>query len=112
LSAKRKIRVTVFRINRAAGPTRRYDTFETEVEPGTSISGLLRQLNHEQDGGLAYRVACGQGVCGTCTVKANGKPVLACCVEATDDLLLEPAFPWNPVKDLVSDSGNRPRREI
>ena len=105
--SKRRITVKILRANPTGGSEPRYEQFETEVEPGTSVTGLLRQLNREHDGSLAYRVSCRQGVCGTCTMKVNGRPGLACCIEVTGDLVLEPAFPWNVLKDLVSQSGKR-----
>lgn len=110
-SSKRKITVKVARSNPTPGPDPRYDSYQVEIDPGTSVTDLLKLINKEHGGGLAYRVACRQGVCGTCTMKVNGRPGLGCCIEASDDMLLEPAFPWNVVKDLVSESGKRPASE-
>ncbi|MBW2430732.1 MAG: succinate dehydrogenase/fumarate reductase iron-sulfur subunit [Deltaproteobacteria bacterium] len=39
---------------------------------------LFRKINEEQDPTLTWNSACEHGQCGTCSVKVNGKPLLAC----------------------------------
>jgi len=46
---------------------------------------LFREINNTQDPTLAWSSSCEHGQCGTCTVRINGKPLLAC------ELLVETA---------------------
>ena len=39
---------------------------------------LFRKINEEQDPSLAWNSSCEHGQCGTCAVRINGKPLLAC----------------------------------
>lgn len=102
MAGRHAVRIRVQRSNPATGQAAHYQEYHLELERGSSIADALKAANRQGDGGLAYRVSCRQGVCGNCTVRANGKPVLACCTEVHGDLTLEPAFPDRVVKDLVS----------
>ena len=42
------------------------------------FTDVLRQINNEQDPTLAWNSSCEHAQCGTCAVKINGKPLLAC----------------------------------
>jgi len=46
---------------------------------------LFRRINNDKDPTLAWNSSCEHGQCGTCSVKINGKPLLAC------ELLVETA---------------------
>jgi len=46
---------------------------------------LFREINSTQDPTLAWNSSCEHGQCGTCSVRVNGKPLLAC------ELLVETA---------------------
>jgi len=50
---------------------------------------LFRQINNTDDPTLAWNSSCEHGQCGTCSVRINGKPLLAC------ELLVE-----NAVRDF------------
>lgn len=72
---------------------------------------LLQKINDEQDPTLAWRSSCEHGQCGTCGMRINGKPLLACelLVEnavrffKTETFTVEP-LPVAPVtRDLVID---------
>lgn len=72
---------------------------------------LFRQINDEQDPTLAWNSSCEHGQCGTCSVKVNGKPLLACelLVENAVQYFQTRAFTIEPlnvapvVRDLVID---------
>lgn len=49
---------------------------------------LFRRINDEQDLTLAWGSSCEHGQCGTCSMKINGKPLLAC------ELLVENAVAY------------------
>ncbi|MBT8361668.1 MAG: succinate dehydrogenase/fumarate reductase iron-sulfur subunit [Desulfobacterales bacterium] len=73
---------------------------------------VLRRINDELDPTLAWGSSCEHGQCGTCSMKINGKPLLACelLVEngveyfGTTTFTLEPLDIAPPVRDLVVDT--------
>jgi len=72
---------------------------------------LFRKINDEQDPTMAWNSSCEHGQCGTCSVKVNGKPLLACelLVEnavqyfKTSTFTIEPLSVAPAVRDLVMD---------
>ena len=39
---------------------------------------VLRMINENQDSTLTWPSSCEHGMCGSCAMRVNGKPVLAC----------------------------------
>lgn len=70
-----------------------------------TILDVLLAIGRSQDATLAYRFSCRVGMCGTCLVRVNGKPVLACQTPVTDQrtLKIEAAAGFETIKDLVFD---------
>ncbi|MFZ7126459.1 MAG: succinate dehydrogenase/fumarate reductase iron-sulfur subunit [Desulfobacterales bacterium] len=79
---------------------------------------VLRKINDEQDPTLAWGSSCEHGQCGTCSMKINGKPLLACelLVEnavarfGTTVFNVEPLDVAPVVRDLVIDTEKAYRR--
>lgn len=64
----------------------------------------LLERAKEEDPTLAFRSMCRAGVCGTCGVKFQGKPVLACStwIDPSEELVVvEPLDGYKVIKDLV-----------
>ena len=71
----------------------------------TTIMDVLDYIYSNLDHSLAYyrHSACNQGICARCTVKLNGKTVLACATqipENAESIVLEPGA-GPVVRDLV-----------
>jgi succinate dehydrogenase / fumarate reductase iron-sulfur subunit len=72
---------------------------------------LFRKINDEQDPSLTWNSSCEHGQCGSCAVRINGKPMLACelLVENavsyfnTTQFDIEPLAIAPVVRDLVVD---------
>jgi carbon-monoxide dehydrogenase small subunit len=56
------------------------ESYEVAVEPQTTLLEVLR----DHLGLTGAKEACGTGECGSCTVLAEGKPILACLALAVD----------------------------
>lgn len=86
----------------------RYQDYEVEIRrTGMMILDGLNQIRWEQDGTLAYRRSCREGVCGSDGLNVNGVNRLACVthIEEVSDkrLTIQPLPSLRVVKDLVVD---------
>lgn len=75
------------------------------------FTDLLRKINTEEDPTLAWNSSCEHGQCGSCAIKVNGKPLLACELLVENavnefggrEFFLEPLSVGPVVRDLVVD---------
>lgn len=82
------------------------------------FTDVLRRINDEQDASLAWVSSCEHGQCGSCAMRVNGKPLLACelLVEdavaafGTTTFRLDPLPVAPVVRDLVVDLKTAYRR--
>ena len=94
--------------------TSKYDTFELEVEKGTTLLQCLDEIKWQHDPSLTYRRNCKNSICGSCSMKVNKRTKLACETQVhkvvetfcSNEILVEPMGNMKPVKDLVVDMGN------
>lgn len=54
------------------------EPFVFEASPNTTILDCLNQIKWAQDGSLAFRKNCRNTICGSCAIRINGHPALAC----------------------------------
>ncbi len=95
------IRVTVARSDPAAARS-----FELARRDPTVVLDLLLAIQRERDASLAFRYSCRVATCGTCTVRVDGLPVLACQAIVADGasaIRIEPLAGLPVVRDLVVD---------
>ena len=71
-----QVHFKIFRQNQAEAP--RLQTYSLEVEPGNTILDCLNRIKWEQDGTLAFRKNCRNTICGSCSMRINGRSTLAC----------------------------------
>jgi fumarate reductase (CoM/CoB) subunit B len=78
---------------------REYDVL---LNDGAMVLDALIYVKDNLDQTLRFRYCCRAGQCGSCAIKMNGEPVLACMTAAVDGMVIEPLdFPV--IKDLVTD---------
>jgi len=53
-------------------------TYTLDVEEGNTILDCLNRIKWEQDGTLAFRKNCRNTICGSCSMRINGRSALAC----------------------------------
>lgn len=83
--------------------------YKLEETPGMTLFIALNEIRSNQDADLSYDFVCRAGICGSCGMVVNGKPVLACRTltssypEGKITLLPMPAFEL--IKDLSVNTG-------
>ncbi len=53
-------------------------SYTLDIDPGSTILDCLNQIKWEQDGTLAFRKNCRNTICGSCSMRINGRSALAC----------------------------------
>jgi succinate dehydrogenase / fumarate reductase iron-sulfur subunit len=100
---------TILRYDPARDAKPYYQDFEVELRrPGMMILDGLNQIRWEQDGTLAYRRSCREGVCGSDGVNVNGANMLTCVTHIQEvvrrgKLVIQPLPGMALIKDLVVD---------
>jgi fumarate reductase (CoM/CoB) subunit B len=79
-----------------------FKTYSVNVHDGARVLHVLHAVHDGIDPTLTYRYCCGTGQCGSCAVRVNSEPVLACMEEAKDGIRIEP-LDLPVVKDLAVD---------
>ena len=91
--------VSISRFDPAHDEKPRYQEFSIHMNEGARVLNVLQAI-HEIDPTLSFRSSCRAGQCGSCAVRINGEPGLACMEEAVDGMCVEPlALPV--IKDLT-----------
>ncbi|MGB3401094.1 MAG: succinate dehydrogenase/fumarate reductase iron-sulfur subunit [Microcoleaceae cyanobacterium] len=71
-----EVQFNVVRQTKDSSP--RIQSYRLQAEPGTTILECLNQIKWEHDGSLAFRKNCRNTICGSCSMRINGRPALAC----------------------------------
>ena len=83
-------------------------TYKVPIRKGTTILDSLLYIKDNLDETLTFRHSCRMGICGSCAVNINGKPMLACFTQVlhldSDSLMIEPISNMPVIKDLVVDT--------
>ncbi|PJC37139.1 succinate dehydrogenase/fumarate reductase iron-sulfur subunit [Candidatus Peregrinibacteria bacterium CG_4_9_14_0_2_um_filter_53_11] len=81
-----------------------YQTYELRFHNDMTVLDALTEIKDADDGTLTFRWSCRMGICGSCAMTINGKPVLACQTYMRDveqPVQVEPLRNFPVVKDLV-----------
>ena len=98
----KELSVKVFRFDPECDDSPHFQNYLVRVNEGARVLHVLHAIHDEHDPTLSYRYCCGSGQCGSCAVRVNGEPVLACMEEACDEMTIEPLD--LPIKkDLIVD---------
>jgi fumarate reductase iron-sulfur subunit len=101
----RTLQIKVFRKWSADEGREWYSNFEIEEKPRMSILMLLDEMR-DIDPTLHYEAVCRSSICGSCAIKINGRPRLACKTQTSDlpeNILLEPLDVFPLIRDLATD---------
>jgi len=98
----KSITLRVYRYDPSVDAEPHLEEYTVRVNEGARVLHALHAIRNEHDPTLAYRYCCGSGQCGSCAVKVDGTPALACMTEARDGMTVEP-LDLPVLKDLMVD---------
>jgi succinate dehydrogenase / fumarate reductase iron-sulfur subunit len=100
----------VFRFNEETDYLPYYNTYVLDVTHEEVVLDILNRIKWDHDGSLSYRRSCRHGICGVCSIKVNGKGILACKSRLFDlvevfgnEIVIEPLSTKRAIKDLIID---------
>ena len=97
----------VYRANRLAGESAHYDRIEVPVQRWTTVLDALLFAKAYKDQSIGIRYSCRMASCGSCGMKINGIPRLACYTKVSElegsTITVEPLANFPHIRDLVTD---------
>jgi succinate dehydrogenase / fumarate reductase, iron-sulfur subunit len=104
---RNNIVLKVFRANRTKGDSVSYDSFEVPVQRWTTVLDALLYAKSYHDSSIGIRYSCRMASCGSCGMKINGIPKLACYTKISEleggTITCEPLANFPHIRDLVTD---------
>jgi len=103
------VKLRVFRINAIQDPkdVHHFDEFQVPVKRWTTVLDALLDAKSYQDSSIGIRYSCRMASCGSCGMKINGIPRLACYTKiselSTNTITCEPLPNFPYIRDLVTD---------
>lgn len=103
--------IKIFRANTIRGDaTHYYDDFEIPVGRSTTVLDALLYIKEYVDSSLCIRYSCRMASCGSCGMKINGIPRLACYTNISElqdtgnnTITCQPLSNFPHIRDLVTD---------
>lgn len=84
-------------------------TYSLEVQANNTILECLNRIKWEQDGSLAFRKNCRNTICGSCSMRINGRSALACKQNVGQELAMLPqSRQSDPPTITIEPMGNLP----
>jgi succinate dehydrogenase / fumarate reductase iron-sulfur subunit len=97
----------IYRANKRAGEHAHYDSIEVPVQRWTTVLDALLHAKQYQDSSIGIRYSCRMASCGSCGMKINGIPRLACYTKVSElegsTITVEPLANFPHIRDLVTD---------
>jgi succinate dehydrogenase / fumarate reductase iron-sulfur subunit len=92
-----------------------WEEHTVDLEPKQSVLDAILKIKDDTDGSIGIRCSCQQAICGSCGVRMNGKPGLACNTHLDEAAERGHGTAWNPPDDghkreviSVEPMGNMP----
>lgn len=100
--------LNVYRANARKHDPPRYDTFEISVQRWMTVLDALLFAKSYSDSSIGIRYSCRMASCGSCGMKINGIPRLACYTKISElsggrTITCEPLSNFPLIRDLVTD---------
>src|SRR5918998_3897156 len=101
------VTLKIYRANRRAGESAHYDRIEVPVQRWTTVLDALLYAKAYKDQSISIRYSCRMASCGSCGMKINGIPRLACYTKISEleggTITCEPLQNFPHIRDLVTD---------
>jgi succinate dehydrogenase / fumarate reductase iron-sulfur subunit len=85
----------------------RFDSFDIPIQRWTTVLDALLYIKAYKDTSIGIRYSCRMASCGSCGMKINGKPKLACYTNVLEldssEISCEPMSNFPVLRDLVTD---------
>jgi succinate dehydrogenase / fumarate reductase iron-sulfur subunit len=91
------------RFDPQSGEAAYWDEHQIELEPSHSVLDAILKVRDEVDGSVGIRCSCQQAICGSCGVRMNGKPGLACNTHLDEAAARTHGVGWNPEDEADGD---------
>jgi succinate dehydrogenase / fumarate reductase, iron-sulfur subunit len=106
-SNRKVVQLRVYRKNPKQGKSTHFDKFEVPVQRWTTVLDALLYAKGYLDKSIAIRYSCRMASCGSCGMKINGIPRLACYTKVSEIdeniITCEPLPNFPIIRDLVGD---------
>lgn len=99
----------ILRISRfnpsSENPEKTFSEFQVPVQKWTTVLEAILYVKQNLDHSVAVRYSCRQASCGSCGMKINGKPALACYTKISElnshEVTVEPMNNFPIIRDLT-----------
>jgi succinate dehydrogenase / fumarate reductase iron-sulfur subunit len=79
-----------------SGEAAYWEEFTVDLDGHRSVLDGILQAKDREDGSIAIRCSCRAAICGSCGVRINGKPALACHTHLDEAARTAHGMGWNP----------------
>ena len=104
---RESVTLKIFRQNKAQKEKHHYDSIEVPVQRWTTVLDALLHAKQYKDSSIGIRYSCRMASCGSCGMRINGIPRLACYTKVSelsgDPIVVEPLVNYPHIRDLVTD---------
>ena len=101
------ITLRIARSNPSEGHESTFAEFQIPVQKWTTVLEAILYVKQNFDHSIAVRYSCRQASCGSCGMKINGKPALACYTKVSElnsnVITVEPMNNFPIIRDLAVD---------
>ncbi len=103
----KSITLRIFRFNPNSDAPPTFNEYKVPVQKWTTILEAILHVKQNLDHSIAVRYSCRQASCGSCGMRINGYPRLACYTKISEIdsniITVEPMFNFPMIRDLVVD---------
>jgi succinate dehydrogenase / fumarate reductase iron-sulfur subunit len=93
------------RFDPQSGQAAYWEEHQVEMEATNSVLDAILKVKDDVDGSVGIRCSCQQAICGSCGVRMNGKPGLACNTHLDEAAARAHGVGWNPEEDEGTRQG-------
>jgi succinate dehydrogenase / fumarate reductase iron-sulfur subunit len=97
------------RFDPKSGQAAYWDEHHVDLGERNSVLDAILKVRDEVDGSVGIRCSCQQAICGSCGVRMNGKPGLACNTHLEEAAARVHGTGWNPAEaEGTAETGSQP----